>query len=105
MLTASNVIAVSERADDHPLGSFLLPEGFTRPGLSAVLQEASVVPEAGRYARRAWDERRLRRSTPYAGRTPTPGGDPVVLVPERDTDLRGPSARLVDAERLGSPSR
>ncbi len=72
---------MSDRADDHPLGSFLLPEGFTRPGLAAVLQEASVVPEAGRYVRRAWDERRLRRTTPYAGRSASRGDDPVVLVP------------------------
>ncbi len=72
---------MSDRADDHPLGSFLLPEGFTRPGLPAVLQEASVVPEVGRYARRAWDERRLRRSTPYTGRAVQRAGDPVVLVP------------------------
>jgi pimeloyl-ACP methyl ester carboxylesterase len=76
-----NLVVVSDRADDHPLGSFLLPPGFTRPGLSAVLQEASLVPEAGRYARRAWDERRLHRARPYAGRSTSQGGDPVVLVP------------------------
>ena len=81
MLLPRNLGGVSDRADDHPLGSFLLPEGFTRPALSAVLQEASVVPEAGRYARRAWDERRLRRGTPYAGREAAGGLDPVVLVP------------------------
>ncbi|MEW1980885.1 TIGR03089 family protein [Citricoccus sp. NPDC079358] len=48
---------------------------------------------------------RLDRGTALAVVETWERGHPVVLVPERDTDLRGPSARLVDAERLGSPSR
>lgn len=62
------------------LGTFLLPEGFSAPGLAAVLREGSVVGEAGRHVVWAAGERRTRRATPYAART-TVRGDPVVLVP------------------------
>ena len=52
----------------HTLGTFLLPEGFTAPGLTAVLREGSVVGEAGRHVLWAAGERRTRRATPYAAR-------------------------------------
>ena len=61
------------------LGTFLLPEGFERPGLTAVLREGRLVGEAGRHA--LWvagDRRRPVRS--HAGR-PTGFREPVVLVP------------------------
>lgn len=63
------------------LASFLLPEGFARPAVAAVLREGSLVAEAGRYALRSAGERRERRSTPYTGRQPVREADPVLLVP------------------------
>ncbi len=63
------------------LASFLLPDGFTPPGMAAVLREASLVTEAGRLALRSVGDRRNRWGTPYTGRTPSRGADPVVLVP------------------------
>lgn len=62
------------------LGTFLHPDGFERPGLTAALREASLVGETGRHLARAAGERRGFRSTPYAGRGPG-RGEPVVLVP------------------------
>jgi pimeloyl-ACP methyl ester carboxylesterase len=66
---------------DGTLAAFLLPDGFTRPRVRAVLQEASVVTEAGRYALARRDARRVRRSTPYSGRRVSRTADPVLLVP------------------------
>jgi pimeloyl-ACP methyl ester carboxylesterase len=63
------------------LAAFLLPEGFTKPPVRAVLQEASVVAEAGRYALASRDARRTRRATPYTGRRVARAADPVILVP------------------------
>lgn len=63
------------------MGSFLLPAGFERPHVAAVLREASVLGEAGRYAVRSLVERRVRRATPYTGRTVVRSADPVILVP------------------------
>ena len=63
------------------LASFLRPEGFERPAASAVLREGSVVAEAGRYALRALEERRIRLGTPYAGRAGFRTSEPVLLVP------------------------
>jgi pimeloyl-ACP methyl ester carboxylesterase len=63
------------------LASFLLPDGFARPAVAAVLREGSLVTEAGRYALHAAGERRARRTAPYAGRSATRAADPVVLVP------------------------
>ena len=61
------------------LGTFLLPEGFERPGLTAVLREGRFVHEAGRHA--LWVAGDRRRPLPsYAGR-PTGFREPVVLVP------------------------
>ncbi|WP_167736428.1 alpha/beta fold hydrolase [Nocardioides sp. 1609] len=66
---------------DSPLASFLLPEGYARPSLAAVLQERTVVAEAGRYVVRARQERRERRSRPYTGRSAARAVEPVILVP------------------------
>lgn len=66
---------------DNPLGSFLLPDGFARPPLAAVLREGSIVAEAGRYAVRARDERRARRARPYTTREVPRAVEPVILVP------------------------
>ncbi len=64
-----------------PLAPFLLPEGYSRPPLAAVVREASLVGEAGRYALRSLEARRTRRTTPYTGRGPVRAADPVILVP------------------------
>jgi pimeloyl-ACP methyl ester carboxylesterase len=68
---------------DSTLGDFLLPTGFARPALLAVLREGLVVGEAGRYAAGAVGAARARRTTkrtPYAS-SGTFRGDPVILVP------------------------
>jgi pimeloyl-ACP methyl ester carboxylesterase len=65
----------------NTLASFLLPDGFARPGVGAVLREGSLVTEAGRYALRSAGARRARRATPYSGRGVTRCADPVILVP------------------------
>ncbi len=77
VLPARNVGGVS----DSPLAPFLLPEGFERPALAAVLRERRVVGEIGRYAARAAEEGRLRRSRPYTGRSMDRATEPVILVP------------------------
>ena len=77
VLPARNVIAVSSPT----LASFLLPEGFARPAVAAVLREGSLVAEAGRYAIRSAGRRRQLRNTPYTGRQSVRATDPVVLVP------------------------
>ncbi|QCW50074.1 alpha/beta hydrolase [Nocardioides dongxiaopingii] len=69
------------RVTDSPLASFLLPDGYARPSLAAVLQERTVVVEAGRYVVRARQERRERRSRPYTGRSAARAVEPVILVP------------------------
>ena len=69
------------RVTDSPLASFLLPHGFERPPVAALLREGSVVGEAGRYAVRTVEERRLRRSRSYTGRAVSRSAEPVVLVP------------------------
>ncbi|WP_182526002.1 esterase/lipase family protein [Nocardioides dongkuii] len=63
------------------LASFLLPDGFARPGVAAVLREASLVGEAGRHVLRRVADRRVRRATPYAARALDRTADPVLLVP------------------------
>ena len=69
------------RVTDGALAAFLLPEGFTKPPVRAVLQEASVLAEAGRYALASRGARRARRATPYTGRRVAREADPVILVP------------------------
>lgn len=63
------------------LAGFLLPDGFACPSPAAVLREGSAVLEAGRYAWRAAGDHRARRGTPYAARSGSRLGDPVILVP------------------------
>jgi pimeloyl-ACP methyl ester carboxylesterase len=63
------------------LGAFLHPDGFDRPGVSAVLREGSLIAEAGRCALRSLTDRRTRWGAPYAGSVPVRDAEPVVLVP------------------------
>lgn len=65
----------------NTVASFLLPDGYARPGVGAVLREASILGEAGRHVVRRVGDRRTRGATPYAGRAPGRAADPVVLVP------------------------
>ena len=71
---------VSRSDPPGALGSFLLPEGFSRLRVPEVLRESSLVAEAGRYAVRSLEERRGRGSS-YSPRPVPATGDPVVLVP------------------------
>jgi triacylglycerol lipase len=61
------------------VASFLLPEGYRRPAVAAVLREGGVVTEGVRYAARAAGRR--RGAAPWAGGAPARGSDPVLLVP------------------------
>ena len=63
------------------LGDFLLPDGFDRPRMHAVISESRVLAEAGRYAWDAVSQRGGRRHTPYAHRAPLRCDEPVLLVP------------------------
>ncbi len=63
------------------LAPYLLPDGFGRPALAALLREGSVVTEAGRLAVHKGVSRRARRRTPYAGRGAVRAAEPVLLVP------------------------
>ncbi len=58
---------------DSPLASFLLPQGFARPPMAALLHESRIVGEIGRYAVRARGERRAHAPQRLA--------DPVMLIP------------------------
>ena len=62
------------------LAPFLRPEGFTSPGLVAVLRETSMVSESGRYVLRRWADSRARRTRSLADSVPR-ADQPVVLVP------------------------
>ena len=64
----------------YSLADFLLPEGYAAPRAAAVLREASVVAEAGRFA---WSRlgHRVHGHRPYAGHSVVRDVDPVVLVP------------------------
>lgn len=66
---------------DSPLASFLLPQGFARPPASALLHEARIVGEVGRYAVRTAAQRRPRAPEWPAGQQPASQPDPVMLVP------------------------
>lgn len=67
--------------DDSPLASFLLPEGYRRPPVVAVLNEARVAGEARRWATHAVSGRRRRRRAPYVAAEQRVDLDPVLLVP------------------------
>jgi len=64
-----------------PLAAFLTPDGYSAPGVAAVLREASVVTEAGRFAIGRLERHRLRRRAPYAGQGDVRRATPVILVP------------------------
>ena len=63
------------------LAPYLLPDGFGRPALAALLREGSLVTEAGRLAVHKGAVRRTRRRTPYASRSVARAAEPVLLVP------------------------
>lgn len=65
--------------NETTLGSFLLPEGFRRPPVVALLKEGRIVREAGSYTLSRAAER--RSSGAYAAPRPERHGDPVLLVP------------------------
>ena len=78
------------------MATFLTPEGFAQPSVSAVLREGSLVAEAGRYAVQAFSSRGARRRTPYGSR-PSRVSEPVLLVPgflAGDSSL-GPMSRTL----------
>lgn len=64
-----------------PVGDFLLPEGFESPRMAAVLREAHLVGEAGRYALRRLGPAARRDRTSYGAGTSSRDGAPVLLVP------------------------
>ncbi|MEQ6902500.1 alpha/beta fold hydrolase [Nocardioides sp. YIM 152588] len=63
------------------MAGFLMPEGFSRPPLAALLREGTLAAEAGRLAVHRSSARRTRRRTSYARRAVTRAPDPVLLVP------------------------
>jgi triacylglycerol lipase len=76
---------MENQPEGSTLGSFLLPSGFRRPAVGAVLRESSVLAEAGRYALASRIERRNGRGASYLERSALRqgprAGDPVLLVP------------------------
>jgi pimeloyl-ACP methyl ester carboxylesterase len=80
------------------LAPYLLPDGFGRPALAALLREGSLVTEAGRLAVHKGTSR-TRRRTPYAARAVVRAPEPVLLVPgflAGDWTLRQMAAGLRD---------
>lgn len=65
----------------NTLAPWLLPDGYGRPALAALLREGSVVTEAGRLAARRGADRRMRRRTPVAARSAERLAEPVLLIP------------------------
>lgn len=63
------------------LAPYLLPDGYGRPALAALLREGSLVTEAGRLVVHKGTARRTRRRTPYAARAATRAAEPVLLIP------------------------
>lgn len=66
---------------DSPLASFLLPHGFARPPIAALLHEGRVLGEIGRYAVSVRGERRSRQAPAHDDTTPGESHDPVLLIP------------------------
>ncbi|TWG99396.1 alpha/beta hydrolase family protein [Nocardioides sp. J9] len=66
---------------NNTLAPWLLPDGYGRPALAALLREGSLVTEAGRFAVRRGASIRVRRSTPYAARAAARAAEPVLLIP------------------------
>ncbi|TNM36632.1 alpha/beta hydrolase [Nocardioides albidus] len=65
----------------NTLAPWLLPDGYGRPALAALLREGTVVTEAGRFAARRGATRRVRRRTPLAARSAARMVEPVLLIP------------------------
>lgn len=65
----------------NTLAPWLLPDGYGRPALAALLREGSLVTEAGRFAAQRRTTRHARRRTPYADRTAARIAEPVLLIP------------------------
>ncbi|WP_408896711.1 esterase/lipase family protein [Nocardioides sp. R1-1] len=65
----------------NTLAPWLLPDGYGRPALAALLREGTVVTEAGRFAVRRSASRRARRRTPVAARAAARRAEPVLLIP------------------------
>lgn len=63
------------------LAPFLLPDGFDRPRMRALLREGSVIREAGRLVLHRGVRRRARRNTPYVEAGGPRPVEPVLLVP------------------------
>ncbi len=63
------------------MAPWLLPDGYGRPALAALLREGSLVTEAGRFAVRRGTTRHARRRTPYTARTAARAAEPVLLIP------------------------
>jgi len=64
------------------MAPYLLPDGYGRPPLAALLREGTVVGEAGRLALHRSAQRQERRRTSLARRpSATRLADPVLLVP------------------------
>ena len=81
-----------------PTAAYLCPPGFQGPKGLALLREASVLVEAGRYAGRRALVRRTHRTRPWVDRVQEPlDADPVLLIPgfmAGDYTLRGMSGYL-----------
>ena len=81
------------------LAPYLLPDGFGRPALAALLREGSLVTEAGRLAVHKGTARCARRKTPYTARAVSRVPEPVLLIPgffAGDWTLRQMAAGLRD---------
>lgn len=63
------------------MAPYLLPDGYGRPPLVALLREASLLAETGRLAVRRGADLRTRRRTPYAARGAVRAAEPVLLIP------------------------
>ncbi|WP_181407628.1 esterase/lipase family protein [Nocardioides sambongensis] len=63
------------------MASFLMPDGYGRPPLAALLKEGTLVGEAGRLAVHRSAGRRARRRSSYTQRAVARRTDPVLLVP------------------------
>ena len=63
------------------MAPWLLPDGYGRPALAALLREGSVVAEAGRLVARRGVARRTVRRTPYGARSAARAAEPVLLIP------------------------
>jgi triacylglycerol lipase len=60
---------MDDQLEGSTLGSFLLPSGFQRPAVRAVLREGSVLAELGRFALASRTERRSYRGASYLERS------------------------------------